>query len=119
MKLLFVDDQEDIRLIGTMALEEAFEVVVASDGLEALEAARRGRPDAIIADVEMPGLDGPGLLARLRAEPDLASIPFLFLTGHAASADRARLLRLGARGVLVKPFDPASFSEEIRRALGA
>jgi two-component system OmpR family response regulator len=82
------------------------------------EEARLEAPfEAIVLDVMMPGLDGPGTLARLRADPRTAKVPVVFLTAKAMPAEVARLRELGAVGVLVKPFDPMALSGDLARVL--
>lgn len=91
------------------------EVFAVGDPAEALDVARRERPDAILLDVMMPEIDGPALLAQLRDEPSLSDIPVIFLTANAMPGEVDRLRRLGAAGVLTKPFDPVAFPGDIVR----
>jgi CheY-like chemotaxis protein len=118
--VLLVDDEDDIRLVAKACLERlgGWRVQSVSSGLAALDVARAEQPDAIVLDVMMPDLDGPATLARLRADPDTASIPVLFLTAKAQASDRAELASLGAQAVLTKPFDPMTLADQIRAALG-
>jgi CheY-like chemotaxis protein len=118
--VLLVDDEDDIRLVAKACLERlgGWRVQSACSGLDALEHVRAERPDAIVLDVMMPGLDGPATLARLRADPDTAEIPVLFLTAKAQASDRAELESLGVQAVLTKPFDPMTLADQIRAALG-
>ena len=82
------------------------EVEDAASGAEGLRKAETSEPDVVLLDVMMPVQDGPSVLAALRSNPATARIPIVFLTAKAMSAEVARLLALGARGVLTKPFDP-------------
>lgn len=66
----------------------------------------------------MPGLDGPGALALIRAEESLAGVPVLFLTAKAQASERNRLERLPVSGVIAKPFDPLTLAAEVGRLLG-
>lgn len=93
-------------------------VLTASSGREALEVVAEQRPDAIVLDVMMPEMDGPTTLRTLRAAPETASIPVVFLSAKAQAADRAELASLGAEGVLTKPFDPVTLADEIAAVLG-
>ena len=81
-KILLVDDEPDVRKLGELCLQKLgkFQVCVAASGPEAIRVAVRERPDLILCDVMMPGLDGPGVLALLRANPDTAEVPLIFLT---------------------------------------
>lgn len=119
MKVLIIDDDADIRKVASLALSRlgGMEVAEASNGAEGIAAAAALKPDGILLDVMMPGLDGPAVLGRLRADPVTASIPVIFLTAKAMGSEIARLRSLGAAGVLTKPFDPASLSGQIRAIL--
>ena len=120
MKVLIIDDEDDIRRIACLSLSRVgkMEVVDASGGLEGVRKATAERPDAILLDVMMPGLDGPATLAALRSNPATAEIPVVFLTAKAMASEIERLLGLGARGVLTKPFDPMSLPQELKSCLG-
>ena len=119
MKVLIVDDEADIRKVASLALSRlgGMEVVEASSGPDGIAAASSRQPDAILLDVMMPGMDGPAVLARLKADPKTASIPVVFLTAKAMTSEHARLRDLGAAGVLTKPFDPVSLAGQIRAIL--
>lgn len=119
MKLLIIDDEQDIRMIARIALVRlgGMEVAEASNGEEGIAAARALKPDGVLLDVMMPGMDGPAVLARLKADPMTAAIPVVFLTAKAMGSEIARLSSLGAAGVLTKPFDPASLPGQIRAIL--
>jgi CheY-like chemotaxis protein len=75
-------------------------------------------PDAILLDVMMPDMDGPSALAKLHEDARTQEIPVVFLTAKAHPAEQQRLGTLGAAGVLTKPFDPLTLSNQIARALG-
>jgi two-component system OmpR family response regulator len=119
LRVLLVDDDPDIRLIGEMALARVgnFAGQLAASGPEALTAAAAG-PDVILLDVMMPGMDGTATLARLRADPALASIPVIFMTAKVQDSEVARYRELGAQGVIAKPFDPMTLHERVLRLLG-
>ncbi len=120
MKVLIIDDEDDIRRIACLSLSRVgkMEVVDASGGPEGVKKAASERPDAILLDVMMPGLDGPATLSALRSNPATAGIPVVFLTAKAMASEIERLLGLGARGVLTKPFDPMSLPQELKTCLG-
>jgi CheY-like chemotaxis protein len=120
VKVLIVDDEPDIRRIAKLSLSRVggMEVVEAANGAEALVRAKADKPDAVLLDVMMPGLDGPSTLARLREDPATSGIPVVFLTAKAIAAERERLKVLGAAGVLTKPFDPMTLARELRALLG-
>lgn len=108
MRVLIVDDEDDIRVIARLSLCRVgkMEVLEARGGEEAVRMAAAEHPDAILLDVMMPGMDGSATLLALRENPATASIPVVFLTAKAMLSETGRLLALGARGVLTKPFDP-------------
>jgi CheY-like chemotaxis protein len=120
VKVLIVDDEPDIRRIAKLGLSRVggMEVVEAANGAEALVRAKEDKPDAVLLDVMMPGLDGPSTLARLREDPATSGIPVVFLTAKAITAELDRLKVLGAAGVLTKPFDPMTLARELRALLG-
>ena len=120
MKLLIVDDEADIRRLARLALEKigGMDVVEVQRGTEALEVAAAVKPDAILLDMVMPGLDGPGVLAALRADPRCAHVPVIFLTAQAQPDAIERLRAQGATAVLIKPFDPMRLAADVEAALG-
>lgn len=114
-----VDDEVDIRRIGQIALETVggWRVVLAASGTEAIALAVRERPDVILLDVMMPGMDGPTTLDRLRAQPETADTPVIFMTAKVQHHEVERYLSLGAAGVIGKPFDPLALPQTIRTLL--
>ena len=119
MRILLIDDEEDVRTVATMSLElvGGMEVQAAAGGSEGIAAARSARPDAILLDRMMPGMDGVATFAALREAADLRDIPVVFLTASVMASDIAELLRLGAAGVITKPFQPMTLAAEVRRIL--
>jgi two-component system, cell cycle response regulator len=113
--VLYVDDEPDLRLIAQTALNLApgLTVHTAESGEQALEMARELRPDLLLLDVMMPGLDGPATLKQLRADPGGARIPVIFITAKATPDNVARLRALGASAVIAKPFDPMQLSAQV------
>ncbi len=102
--MLVADDSPTVRLVVRMELEAAgYDVCEAVDGAEAVEVARRARPDVVLLDVEMPVLDGYGALAQLKADPALADIPVVVLTGLDGDETVVRALAAGAHDHLRKP----------------
>ena len=98
-----------------MALQAVggFAVTLCQDGREALEKAPRVRPDLILLDVMMPGMDGPQTLAALRRAPELAAVPVVFMTAKVQAAEVAHYKTLGAIGVIAKPFDPVALADRV------
>ena len=115
--VLMVDDDPHIRRIGELCLKAVgkWRVVLSASGAAAVDAAAAEQPDVILLDVMMPGLDGPMTLEALRARPETAAIPVIFMTANVQDHEVERYLRLGALGVISKPFDPMKLAGEIRR----
>ena len=123
LKVLYVDDEPDIREVASLALglDPGLSVRLAEGGAQALAAVDDAdwRPDVIMLDVMMPVMDGPTVLKALREQPSSACIPIVFITARTQSQDRQRLLQLGAAGVIGKPFDPMTLARELRAVLSA
>jgi DNA-binding response OmpR family regulator len=114
-RVLVVDDEAPIRLLCRVNLEaEGMEVLEAADGPAGLEAALRERPDVILLDVMMPGLDGWRVAEELVENPQTSAIPIIFLTARAELRDRARGLDLGGLDYVTKPFNPLELAPRIR-----
>ncbi len=118
-KLLYIDDDDDIREVAAMALEldPGFEIMACASGSEALDAAPGWAPDLILLDVMMPGMDGPETLAALRADLRTQAIPIVFITARTQTQEVARLMSLGAAGVIAKPFEPMDLASVARSYL--
>jgi two-component system, OmpR family, response regulator len=114
--LLYVDDDADIREIVEMSLslDGEFMVHLSDGGERALAKMRVERPELVLLDVMMPGMDGPTLLARMRADPDLRHIPVIFMTARASPQEVKRFRDLSAIGVIAKPFDPMTLGSQVR-----
>ena len=120
MRALVIDDEAPIRLLCRVNLEaEGVEVVEAADGATGLELARKEKPDAILLDVMMPGLDGWRIAELLIDDPVTRDIPIVFLTARADVRDRARGFDLGGLDYVTKPFNPVDLAELVRSVVGA
>jgi DNA-binding response OmpR family regulator len=117
-RILIVDDESAIRLVCRVNLDSAgFETFEAEDGETALELARRERPDLILLDVMLPGLDGWEVAATLRQMPETRDIPILFLTARATTKDEVHGHAVGGIGYISKPFDPAELTATVTATL--
>lgn len=116
-RILIIDDEADIREVAMISLEMVggWAALAADSGEAGLAIARAERPDAILLDMAMPGMDGPATLAALRAEAATRDIPVLLLT---AQAPGQAIEALNPDAVLAKPFDPMTLPTQISQALG-
>ena len=118
-RILAVDDSPTIRALVSRALKAAgFEVFLASDGVEGVGALEDADPHLIITDINMPRLDGFGLIESVRARADYGGVPILVLTTESGADLKARARAAGATGWIVKPFDDAQLISIIDRVLG-
>ena len=119
-KILIIDDEEDIREVAALSLETVagWDVLVAGSGAAGIAKARENRPDAILLDVMMPGMDGPTTFRELRAIPETSGIPVILLTAKVQAADQKRFSDLGVASVMFKPFDPLILARDIAEVLG-
>lgn len=117
-RILVVEDQEDNRRILRDLLTNAgFELIEATTGEEGVRLAVRNHPDLILMDVQMPVLDGHEATKRIKAQPELRSIPIIVVTSYALSGDEAKAKAAGADGYVAKPFSPRALLATIRRLL--
>src|SRR5436190_5883959 len=111
-KILHIEDDPANRLLVRKLLSSAgFEVVEAADGLEGVRKALVERPDLVLVDISIPGLDGYEVTLRLRSEPKLRGVPIVAIT---AEGDRDTSLAVGCDGFLQKPIDARSFADKVR-----
>ena len=117
-KVLVIDDEAPIRLLCRVNLEaEKMDVIEAADGPSGVEKARAERPDVILLDVMMPGLDGWNVAAQLLEDTSTRGIPIIFLTARAEFRDRARGLDIGGVDYVTKPFNPLELAPLVRDLL--
>lgn len=115
LRVLYVDDEPDLREVAAMSLEldPDLEVRACGSGAEALEVLDHWRPDLILLDLMMPGMDGPSTHGVIKERLGDA-IPVVYFTARAEESEKVRLLALGARGVIAKPFDPMALAGQVR-----
>ena len=117
-RVLLVEDNEHNRyLLAFLLQQRGHEVVQAETGPQCLALAATVRPDIILLDVQLPGMDGHQVARLLKGDPSLKSIPIVVETSYAMVQDRERCLEAGAEGYIEKPIDPVSFVSEIERYL--
>ncbi len=114
--VLYVDDDRDVCAVAELGLNRDGDLTVttSASGLEALEIARRVRPDLILLDYLMPDLDGPDTLVRLRVQSETADIPVIFVTTIGLCNDIERFKSLGLIGLIEKPFRIAHLLDRVR-----
>ena len=116
--ILIIEDEAPIRDNLRQLLQlEGYAVLEAADGVSGIEVAFTSRPDLILCDILMPGVDGYGVLAELRGSPALNAIPFVFLTASASLEDRSQALKRGADDYLIKPVKIADLLAAIKQQL--
>ncbi len=117
-RILIVDDSEDMRVLLEQILEEeAYVLEFAENGQEALDGAKRFRPDLILMDMSLPGLSGWEVVPQLRLMPEFSHTPIIAVTAHVSKADQERSLALGCTAHLGKPFDIAAVLDMIAAML--
>lgn len=116
-RIVHVEDDESIRAIAKISLERIgnFTLLSCASGSEALEKTKQFAPDMILLDVMMPEIDGPTTLKRLREEMDLSEVAIVFVTAKIQSSEIEYYKSLGACGVVLKPFDVMTLSEQLRQ----
>lgn len=113
--MLIVEDNEMNFFVINGVLEHAgFETYHVSNGETAVEMAKEHRPDIILMDLQLPGMDGYEATRRIKADPETAGIPVVALTAHALEGDREKALAAGCDGYLTKPIDTRRFPDTVR-----
>ncbi|RUO98738.1 response regulator [Hyphomicrobium sp.] len=114
--ILTIDDSRTMRDMLRMALVEAgFNVLQAEDGVHGLEVLQTAMPDVIVTDINMPKMDGFGVIEAVRKDPKYRRVPILVLTTESDAAKKMRAKEAGATGWIVKPFEPTKLIAAIRR----
>jgi type II secretory ATPase GspE/PulE/Tfp pilus assembly ATPase PilB-like protein/CheY-like chemotaxis protein len=118
-RVLLVDDEDMLRRVMRDLLErDGYTVVEAADGVEALDQVDRHAPDIIVLDLNLPGLDGYGVLSHLRSRPATTTIPVVVLTARGDEDSEVRVFEMGADDFLSKPFRARALSARLAAVLG-
>ena len=119
MKILVIEDDRSIQMVLELVFTRMAkcQVIVASDGSEGLALIQKHKPDVVLLDLMMPGIDGFEVCQRAKADETTRHIPIIFLTAQPQPAAVARAMSLGAAGYLVKPFDPIKIIDQVNEAL--
>src|SRR5688572_18471771 len=116
--ILVIDDEKDLLELVRYNLEkDGFDVICAREGQSGVEIAAKHRPDLIVLDIMMPGMDGLEVCRRLRADQRTGRVPLIMLTARATEADRIVGLEMGADDYVTKPFSPRELVARVRAAL--
>jgi len=115
-RISYVEDDEDIQRIVRMSLERIgkMTVMIESDPLKAIEGIKAFKPDLVMLDWMMPGMDGPTLFRKMKQDPEAAKLPVVFITAKATQRDTDELMALGAAGMISKPFSPKDLPDQLR-----
>ncbi len=115
-RICYVEDDEDIQRIVRMSLERVgkMTVEIVSDPMRAIEAMSAFKPDLVMLDWMMPGMDGPTLFRKMKEIPEVQTLPVVFITAKAAQRDLDELMGLGAAGAISKPFSPKDLPDQLR-----
>lgn len=112
--ILVIDDEISIRILLENYLKKDYNVVTKNDGMDALKWMEEGNiPDLIVADIQMPNLDGYEFIKNIRASGFFKHIPIIMLSGIESSSEKVKCLKLGADDYIVKPFNPEELSVRI------
>jgi len=115
-RVCYVEDDEDIQRIVRMSLERVgrMTVEVVTDPMVAIERMIAFKPELVMLDWMMPGMDGPTLFRKMKETPEIGSLPVVFITAKASERELGELRSLGAAGTISKPFSPKDLPEQLR-----
>ena len=117
--ILYIEDNRDNRSLVRRVLEsEGYDVTEAANAEDALISLETGSPDLILMDINMPGIDGYALTAKIKSVPDYTSIPIIAMTANVMRGDRERSLEAGCDGYIQKPIDIDILAQQIERFIG-
>src|SRR5579864_2884004 len=114
-RILVVENQEDNRQIRDLLSATDYEIVEAGSGEEALEALAKQRPDLILMDIQLPGIDGYETTRRIKADPALRSITIIAVTSYALSGEEQKAQAAGCDAYVPKPYSPRQLLAKIRQ----
>lgn len=120
-KVMMVDDDASIRKVAEVTLKRVgkWEVAMADSGVSALALVAEFKPDVILLDVMMPGMDGPTTFKKLKDTSGEFNTPVIFMTAKVQRQEMESYSKLGAAGIISKPFNPMTLPDEIRSLVGA
>lgn len=114
--ILYIEDNEQNLYLVTFILKaRGYGVLQAREGHDGIEMALRHKPDLILLDIQLPGMDGYAVARNLRSHPETTQTPILALTSYAMAGDREKAFEAGCTGYIVKPINPDTFLEEVEQ----
>ena len=114
-RILVIEDQEDNRrILCDLLTDRGYEIIEATTGLDGVTIAEKERPDLILMDIQLPGIDGYEATRRIKANPILHQIPIIAVTSYALSGDDAQALEAGCDAYVAKPFSSRALLAKIR-----
>jgi two-component system cell cycle response regulator DivK len=119
-KILVIEDHEDNRqLLRDLLMNSGLEMIEATTGLDGVAMAKSHRPDLILMDIQLPGIDGYEATRRIKAEPALKDVPIIAVTSYALTGDATKAYAACCVGYVTKPYSPRELLATIRRHLAA
>jgi two-component system cell cycle response regulator DivK len=116
--ILVIEDQEDNRrIVHDLLTSKGYEVIEAVNGLDGVNAAETRRPDLILMDIQLPGIDGYEATRRIKANPEIRKIPIIVVTSYALSGDDVKAFEAGCDAYVAKPFRPRELLAKIRELI--
>jgi two-component system cell cycle response regulator DivK len=115
--LVIEDHEENRRILRDLLTSGGYEIIEATTGLEGVSMAEQERPDLILMDIQLPGIDGYEATRRIKGTPALHRIPIIAVTSYALSGDDAQALEAGCDAYVAKPFSPRALLAKIREYL--
>ena len=115
--LIIEDNAQNLYLMRFLLEKNGFSIIDAEDGPEGIRKALHYKPQAILLDIQLPGMNGYAVAEELKKHPEVAEIPIVAVTSYAMAGDRERILSAGATGYIEKPINPDTFVSEIRQYL--
>ena len=120
LKCVLIEDNDQNRyLIAYLLQHHGFEMIVADDGVKGLQVVTEARPDVILLDIQLPGMDGYEVARQIKQNPALATTPLVAISSFAMPSDRAKAIKAGFDGYIEKPIDPDTFAAQIKQFMGA
>lgn len=119
-KILIIEDNDlNLKLFRDLLEANGYETVETKEGLNALDLAKREKPDLILMDIQLPEISGLDVTRKIKAEPDVADIPIIAVTAFAMKDDEEKILRAGCEAYISKPISITNFLETVKQFLEA